>query len=157
LEEIAMRKPLDRIMLHSRIDASAAQPMLKPSSKFRYDPPKCSEFAWADSFDFDPDLQEPDMDVTGAGPVGGSGPIRPTQLNPAHHVEGTSSSGIEAPQDEVHISSAARSLGQIDAGAQIHEARLAEIRAAIADGTYDTPEKLDAAVERLMDSLRGEI
>jgi negative regulator of flagellin synthesis FlgM len=128
--------------------------MLKRSLKFRYDLPQHGEFAWSDSFDYDPDLQEPDMDVTGAGPLGGPGPIRPTQLNPAQRVEDVSAGGIAAPQDEVHISSAAQALGQIEQGTQIHEARLAEIRAAIADGTYDTPEKLDAAVERLLDALR---
>jgi anti-sigma28 factor (negative regulator of flagellin synthesis) len=95
------------------------------------------------------------MDVTGAGAVGGAAPIRPTQLSTPQGVEAPLDGGLVAPQDEVQISSAARALGQIDPGSQIHEARLAEIRAAIAEGTYETPEKLAAAVERLLAALNA--
>ena len=40
-----------------------------------------------------------------------------------------------------------------DATADIRFDRVNAIRAAIADGTYETPEKLDAALDRLLDTL----
>lgn len=95
------------------------------------------------------------MDVTSAGAIGGPSPIRPAHLAPSQGVEASAPGGLEAPQDEVRISSAARALGQLEPGTQIHEARLAEIRAAIADGSYETPEKLEAAVERLVTALNS--
>jgi anti-sigma28 factor (negative regulator of flagellin synthesis) len=53
----------------------------------------------------------------------------------------------------VQISSAARALGDVDAASPLHEARLAAIRAAIEDGSYETPGKLEAAVDRLLTEL----
>ena len=40
-----------------------------------------------------------------------------------------------------------------DAAAGEREAHLAEIRRQIADGTYETPERLEAAVDALLDEL----
>jgi anti-sigma28 factor (negative regulator of flagellin synthesis) len=40
-----------------------------------------------------------------------------------------------------------------DASADIRFDRVNAIRAAIADGSYETPEKLDLALDRLLDSL----
>ncbi|NBX29668.1 flagellar biosynthesis anti-sigma factor FlgM [bacterium] len=40
-----------------------------------------------------------------------------------------------------------------DATSDIRFDRVNAIRAAIADGTYETPEKLDAALDRLLDTL----
>ena len=149
-EEIAVRKPLNHNDFQNNNPTRSRQSMLKRRRRFRYDPPLTQEPSWSDTDrDHDPDAQEFDMDVTGAAAMGGAAPIRPTQSAPASGVQSASGSGIVAPQDEVQISSAARALGQIDAAAQIHEARLA-----IADGTYETPDKLDAAVDRLIEALR---
>lgn len=151
-----MRKPCNRNKFRLSDPHDPPQSMLYRRSRLRYDPP----LTWerppsASACDSDATTQEVDMDVTGAGAVGGAAPIRPTQLSAPDGVEAPLSGGLVAPQDEVQISSAARALGQIDPGLQIHEARLAEIRAAIADGTYETPEKLEAAVERLLASLNS--
>jgi negative regulator of flagellin synthesis FlgM len=149
-----MRKPHSRKQFHSQTTEPASQPMLMRRRRFRYDEAISTEPSWSESPDSDLDAQEFDMDVTGAGSIGGAAPIRPTQLASSHGVSPAHASGIEAPQDEVRISSAARALGEIDAGSQIHQARLAEIRAAIADGSYETFDKLDAAVDRLIEALR---
>lgn len=94
------------------------------------------------------------MEVSGAAGISGSSPLRPIQLSP---VEGSASPvvhGLEAPQDEVQISSAARLLGQIQSDPAVRAERLVEIRAAIASGVYETPEKLEAALLRLLDEIR---
>jgi anti-sigma28 factor (negative regulator of flagellin synthesis) len=151
-----MRKPHNRNEFRHTSTQPAKQPMLMRRRRFRYDEALSTEPSWSESADFDLDAQEFDMDVSGAGAIGGAAPIRPTHLSASHGVEAAHAGGIEAPQDEVQISSAARALGHIDAGSQIHEARLAEIRAAIADGSYETYDKLDAAVDRLIEALRSD-
>jgi len=92
------------------------------------------------------------MEVTGAGFVGGAGGVRPVQLtgvpNAAPGVD-----ALHAPQDEVVISPAARLLQSQDVGATARAERLAEIRAQISQGVYDTPEKLALAVDRLVQDL----
>jgi hypothetical protein len=92
------------------------------------------------------------MEVTGAGFVGGAGGVRPVQItgvpNAAPGVD-----ALHAPQDEVVISPAARLLQSQDVGAAARAERLAEIRAQISQGVYDTPEKLALAVDRLVQDL----
>lgn len=92
------------------------------------------------------------MEVTGAGFVGGAGGVRPVQFT---GVSGAASGvdPLNAPQDEVVISPAARLLQSQDVGATARAERLAEIRAQISQGVYDTPEKLALAVDRLVQDL----
>lgn len=152
-----MRKPLNRKHFRSSQSESASQPMLMRRRRFRYDDVLAAESPRSEfDADFDSDGEEFDMDVTSTGAIGGATPVRPTQLSSAHGIESTAPQGLAAPQDEVQISSAARALSQLDAASQIHETRLAEIRAAIADGSYETLDKLDAAVDRLIEALRNQ-
>lgn len=94
------------------------------------------------------------MDVTSAGNVGGAGGVQPVRLTSAKSAEATPLGGLEVPRDEVEISSAARMLEQARLDPQIRAERLAEIRAAIANGTYETPAKLEAAIERMLAEVR---
>ena len=55
--------------------------------------------------------------------------------------------------DEVEISEAGRLVDQARAVPEIRQDRVDAIRAQIAEGTYETPEKLDVAVERLLDEI----
>ncbi len=92
------------------------------------------------------------MEVTGAGFVGGAGGVRPVQFTGVP----SAAPGVDplhAPQDEVFISPAARLLQNQDVGAASRAERLAEIRAQISQGVYDTPEKLALAVDRLVQDL----
>ncbi|HVW00216.1 MAG TPA: flagellar biosynthesis anti-sigma factor FlgM [Planctomycetaceae bacterium] len=90
------------------------------------------------------------MDVRGVSSIGRSSPIVPSQ--PAAKPEAAAKpSGPAAPQDEVEISSAGRLLDNLGRMGNIRDERLAQIRAAIENGTYDTPEKLDGALSRLLD------
>lgn len=86
--------------------------------------------------------------ISGAVPIGRTAPTAaPAPAAPAAYVP---------PQDEVEISSAARALDSASRTLGVREQRLEQIKAAIAAGTYETPEKLESAVERLLAGLAAE-
>jgi negative regulator of flagellin synthesis FlgM len=55
--------------------------------------------------------------------------------------------------DEVNISDAARLIEQAQQVPDIRQNRVDTIRAQIAAGTYETPDKLDSAIARLLDEI----
>ena len=55
--------------------------------------------------------------------------------------------------DEVNISEAARLVEQVQQVPDIRADRVEAVRQQIAAGTYETAEKLNAAVERLLDEI----
>jgi len=55
--------------------------------------------------------------------------------------------------DEVDISEAARLVEQVQQLPDIREDRVEAVRRQIAAGTYETTDKLNAAVERLLDEI----
>ena len=56
-------------------------------------------------------------------------------------------------RDELEISDAARIAEQAQEVPEIRQERVDAIRAQIAAGTYETQDKLDAAVDRLLDEI----
>ena len=83
----------------------------------------------------------------------------PQPINPPHHAapqstaaDSTSPTSIHAA-DQLDISEAAQLISQARDAAPIRLDRVADIRAQIADGTYDTTDKLDLAVDRLLNEL----
>ena len=56
-------------------------------------------------------------------------------------------------RDELHISDAARLAEESQNVSDARQARIGDIRAQIAAGTYETPDKLDAAMNRLLDEI----
>jgi negative regulator of flagellin synthesis FlgM len=56
-------------------------------------------------------------------------------------------------QDELQISDAAQMLDKVGQIPDVRQDRVDQIRARIAEGTYETREKLDIAVERLLDEI----
>jgi anti-sigma28 factor (negative regulator of flagellin synthesis) len=101
------------------------------------------------------------------------GPFRVTTNSSASHVQSagpvqrggsaaeagaTQSPAASGPVDKLDLSPAATAANRIDggsavAGEGIRFERVAELRRQIADGTYDTPEKMDAALDRFLDLL----
>jgi len=91
------------------------------------------------------------MEVTGPGSVSGALPIKPTPP------------GAQAPKpeqtkpvpagDEVEISSAGKMLDKLNQSPEVHAERLAQIKAAIQAGEYETSAKLEAAVQKLLDEI----
>jgi negative regulator of flagellin synthesis FlgM len=56
-------------------------------------------------------------------------------------------------QDEVQISDAGRLVDQVRDLPEIRQDRVNQIRNEIAKGVYETPEKLQIALERLLDEI----
>ena len=65
--------------------------------------------------------------------------------------EVTSRQGVGEVQDAVTLSTEA--VRAAESGSDIRMDKVAALRAAIADGSYETPEKLDIALDRLLDRL----
>jgi len=57
------------------------------------------------------------------------------------------------PVDQLDISAEAQLMSTQAAGTDVRADRIADIRAQIANGQYETPEKLDAAMSRMFDEL----
>lgn len=95
------------------------------------------------------------MEVHGLTSVGASVPINHTR--PVIETEQAATSPISSPQDEVEISAAGKMLDGMTRTTGVREERLAQIKAAIDSGTYDTPEKLELALSRMIEqTLREE-
>lgn len=61
--------------------------------------------------------------------------------------------GIEMPSDMLDLSPEALSVGNVAAGETFRADRVAELRQAIAEGNYDTDEKLTEALTRMLDQI----
>ena len=89
------------------------------------------------------------MNVNGIGSVGASSPItsirnnQPAQKPSADHQ-------IATPTDEVEISSAGKALDNLSRTSSLRQERLDQIKVAIENGTYDTDEKLEAALGKFL-------
>jgi len=94
------------------------------------------------------------MQINGSSPIQHGQPVRqPAKSQPT--AQTNSASSFDAV-DELEISKEAQALSQqaIDAtNSPARNERIAQIKAQIADGSYETPEKLDAALDRFIDSL----
>ncbi|MCR4411587.1 MAG: flagellar biosynthesis anti-sigma factor FlgM [Thermoguttaceae bacterium] len=87
------------------------------------------------------------------GPVHLHGPQAigaPHTARPAKPAEPT---GATPVQDELQLSSEAQLVDRIRDLPEIREDRVARIRAEIAAGTYETDEKLQIALGRLLDEI----
>jgi len=89
------------------------------------------------------------MDVNGIGGVGQAQPLG--GVRPAQEIE-TPTTNALSPQDEVQISSEAQAMDELSRTADVRMERIAQIQQEIADGVYDTDEKMDAALDRFLDS-----
>lgn len=91
------------------------------------------------------------MQIDGISQVHGSQPIRQPHMSPADMAPRVASPA--AGGDQLEISEVANRLQQVHDLPDIRADRVAELRAAIANGTYETSQRLDQAVERLLDEL----
>ena len=103
------------------------------------------------------------MQIYGPFRVSAGQGLNPTQANQTPQrlssADATGAKPSATPIDQLDLSQAASSANRLDAtspvagGGEIRIDRVAEIRRQIADGSYETPEKLDAALDRLLDQL----
>lgn len=86
------------------------------------------------------------------GPSGVHG-AQPVSAPHTRRVEGPQQTASAQPQDTLEISSSASFVDQVHQLPDVRSDRVAALRAAIADGTYETPDKLDAALSRMLDEI----
>jgi negative regulator of flagellin synthesis FlgM len=91
------------------------------------------------------------MHVHGTNHVHGPHGINPPHM--AHRVAGTKVNSASGPVDRVDISPAAEAAVEAAESGRIRHDLVNLIRGQIANGTYDTPEKMDIALERLLDEI----
>ena len=81
------------------------------------------------------------------------------RTQPQQPVEASSRAKSAEPVDQLDLSNAASAANRLEeaanvaVGGDIRIDRVAEIRRQIAEGTYETSQRLDAAVERLLDQF----
>ena len=71
----------------------------------------------------------------------------------ARSVESAPTADTLAPSDRLDISEAGQMAGRLAEIPDIRADRVADIRAALANGTYEALDKLDVAVDRLLDEI----
>jgi len=81
------------------------------------------------------------------GPQAVNGPHRAQSAQPA------AQDGYARGADQLDISREADMVSRARELPEIRADRVAEVRAAIESGTYETPEKIEAAVGRLLDEI----
>jgi len=87
--------------------------------------------------------------MSDVAPVNGG--MIPQRISPSHTPSEHDVETIAAPaQDEVQISSVAQALSLLESAPDIRVDKVAEVRAAIARGDYETDEKIDRTIDQLM-------
>ena len=93
------------------------------------------------------------MQVYGPAHLHGPQAIAPPHSAAIRATPDTSAAGASPIRDEVQISDVARLVEQAQQAPDIRQDRVAAIRAQIAQGAYETPERLDGAISRLLDEI----
>jgi negative regulator of flagellin synthesis FlgM len=91
------------------------------------------------------------MEINGPGHIHSAQPISTPHIGRVDRAD--THGGFVAGGDEVSISREADLVARTHELPEIRHDRVAEIRAQIAAGAYETDAKLDLAVERLLDEI----
>ena len=91
------------------------------------------------------------MEIYGPGHIDGPQSIKAPHRTRAVEAE-PATENLQAP-DQVDISPEADFVSQVNNVADVRAERVAEIRAEIEAGSYETDEKLDVAIGRLLDEI----
>lgn len=94
------------------------------------------------------------MDVSGIGPIGGGQPVR--RIDQPTEQQAPQEARPVSPTDELELSSVDSASAEVELQSQFKAQRLEQIRQQIEAGTYETPEKLDAAVNKMLEELLAE-
>ena len=93
------------------------------------------------------------MEIFGAGGTQGPQPIYPRLA--AFSVDAGQTVQAGAARDQVEISPLGQMLDGISLLPEIRHEKVEEIRRQLAAGTYETPAKLELALDRMLDELHG--
>lgn len=91
------------------------------------------------------------MNIQNTGGVQGPNPIQPSR-NP--YVGKQQSAPAAGKADKAEISDQARFLQKLSETDEIRQDKVDSVRSQIEAGTYETDDKLDAAVQKLLEDLR---
>lgn len=96
------------------------------------------------------------MQIYGPYRVSTTQPTSPAQRAQPQKPADGATKGTAAPTDQLDLSSGTSGVNRLNAteiagNGEIRIDRVAEIRRQIADGKYDTPERIDAALDRFLD------
>lgn len=92
------------------------------------------------------------MQINGPFSIHGAQSIQPSSdIAPVEEMQATETS--LQPMDELEISSEATFLNRVHGVSDVRTDRVAEIRAQIEGGIYETSDKLDIALGRLLDEF----
>ena len=91
------------------------------------------------------------MQIYGPSQVHGAQPVGPPHTARVNRPAGPETPG--AIRDELEISDAAQLVDRMGDLPEVRWDRVQAIRAEIAEGTYETPAKLDTAIGRLLDEI----
>ena len=95
------------------------------------------------------------MDVNSIGPTSGGLPIR--KVSQAMPLQRPLEARPVSPKDELRLSSVSSpEAAKAELEGAFRAQRLTQIQQQIANGTYETSEKLDAAVDRMLERLMAE-
>ncbi len=76
---------------------------------------------------------------------------RTNNSRPTEPLQASAQAAGSMPVDQLDLSAEAQQL--VAASGDIRSERVAELRQAIADGSYETPERLSVALDRFLDSF----
>ena len=96
------------------------------------------------------------MAVNGPGSIQNSFPIKPTQSPSTPPVHKNAETKPIATSDELEISSTGKMLEHLNQSPEVRAERLAQIKAAIESGKYETPEKLDISLKKMISEVESE-
>ncbi|MEM6854764.1 MAG: flagellar biosynthesis anti-sigma factor FlgM [Planctomycetota bacterium] len=84
-----------------------------------------------------------------------NGPSAASSYLPSGRIErpAASSTDVSRGSDQIELSDTAKILAKLSDLPEVREDLVARIKAEIADGKYETPDKLDAAIEGLAQDL----
>lgn len=94
-----------------------------------------------------------EMSPLTTGPVNRAGRVGSTTTTRAGEPEPGRIPGRDRGEDSVEFSSHVQHLVELKNGGPVRAELVNRIRSEIAEGSYETPEKLDAASEELLDDL----
>ena len=87
------------------------------------------------------------------GPAHLHGPQSVNSPHNARHAQPSRTPPVSGTSDQLEISDAARLASQMSEIPEMRMDRVAQIKASIADGSYETDDKLNVALERLLDEI----
>lgn len=88
----------------------------------------------------------------GVGGTNGPGQIGRTEAREASAAN-QSAAPVQRGEDRVELSDASRLLAKLLGLPEIRQDLVDQVRAQIEAGTYDTPEKMDQAIESMLDDI----